>query len=132
MARARIADEIGEASVRAALGPNVWLFKEKPRALAINLNTAEREALLELPGIDTATADRAVDSRRGKGPFKDLNDFAKRSGVSPAVLAQLADMRSAMTKAGKLGIIPAHVSQVLAQLIAHEPWGIAVDPLPDR
>jgi DNA uptake protein ComE-like DNA-binding protein len=55
---------------------------------------------MELPGIDATTADRALDSRRAKGPFKDLNDFAKRSGLNQATAAQLADLQNAMTKAG--------------------------------
>jgi DNA uptake protein ComE-like DNA-binding protein len=88
------------ATAHAALGPDIWLFKERPRALAVNLNTAEREYLLELPGIDAMTADRALDSRRAKGPFKDVNDFAKRSGVNQATASQLADLQSAMSKAG--------------------------------
>jgi hypothetical protein len=88
------------ATAHAALGPDIWLFKERPRAVAVNLNTAEREYLLELPGIDAMTADRALDSRRAKGPFKDLNDFAKRSGVNQAAASQLADLQTAMTKAG--------------------------------
>jgi DNA uptake protein ComE-like DNA-binding protein len=66
----------------------------------VNLNTAEREHLMQLPGIDATTADRALDSRRAKGPFKDLNDFTKRSGVNAATAAQLADLFNAMTKAG--------------------------------
>jgi hypothetical protein len=88
------------AAARAALAPGIWLFRERPYALAVNLNTAEREHLMQLPGIDAATADRALDSRRAKGPFKDLNDFDKRSGVSAATAAQLADLFNAMTKAG--------------------------------
>jgi hypothetical protein len=88
------------ATAHAALGPDIWLLKERPHAVAVNLNTAEREYLMELPGIDATTADRALDSRRAKGPFKDLNDFAKRSGLNQATAAQLADLQNAMTKAG--------------------------------
>ncbi|HEU4627416.1 MAG TPA: helix-hairpin-helix domain-containing protein [Steroidobacteraceae bacterium] len=85
---------------RAALAPGIWLFKEQPNALAVNLNTAEREHLMQLPGIDGATADRALESRRTKGPFKNLTDFTKRSGVNAATAAQLTDLFNAMTKAG--------------------------------
>jgi len=88
------------AMARAALAPGIWLFKERPSALAVNLNTAEREHLMQLPGIDAAIADRALENRRSKGPFKDLNDFAKRSGVTAATAAQLADLCNAMTQAG--------------------------------
>ncbi len=88
------------STARAALGPSIWLFKERPTAIAIDLNTAEREALLTLPGVDAATADRALESRRSKGPFKDATDFAKRSSLAPAATAQLQGMLDAMTKAG--------------------------------
>src|ERR1044072_1964959 len=43
----------------AALGPNIWLLSEAPMGgpdkqakTAINLNTAQRDELLKLPGID--------------------------------------------------------------------------------
>jgi DNA uptake protein ComE-like DNA-binding protein len=87
-------------TARAALGPNVWLFRATPAALAINLNTAEREALLELPGVDASVADRALESRRAKGPFKDVDDFVKRSGVGASAVAQFADMIDAMARVG--------------------------------
>jgi DNA uptake protein ComE-like DNA-binding protein len=86
--------------MRLALGPDIWLFKSQPAALAINLNTAERETLMELPGVDAAVADRALDSRRSRGLFKDLTDFSKRAGLAAAATTQLADMQAAMTKAG--------------------------------
>jgi DNA uptake protein ComE-like DNA-binding protein len=86
--------------MRAALGPDIWLFKSQPKALAINLNTAERETLMELPGVDAAVADRALHSRQTKGLFEDLADFARRGGLSATAITQLTDMQSAMTKAG--------------------------------
>jgi DNA uptake protein ComE-like DNA-binding protein len=86
--------------MRLALGPDIWLFKSQPVPLAINLNTAERETLTELPGVDGAIAERALESRRAKGLFKDLADFARRGGLSAAAVTQLTDMQSAMTKAG--------------------------------
>jgi DNA uptake protein ComE-like DNA-binding protein len=88
------------SAARSALGPDIWLFRERPSAIAINLNTAERESLLVLPGVDAAAADRALESRRSKGPFKDVTDFAKRSALGPAAVAQLPTMLEAMTKAG--------------------------------
>jgi DNA uptake protein ComE-like DNA-binding protein len=101
-ALARLQDAVAQnpAMARAALAPGIWLFKERPTALAVNLNTAEREHLMQLPGIDAAIADRALENRRSKGPFKDLNDFTKRSGVSAGTAAQLADLFNAMTQAG--------------------------------
>ena len=76
-------------SLGAALGPNIWLLSDAPMGgpdkhakTAINLNTAERDELLKLPGIDEAVCDPAARSRRSAGPFLDLNDFAARAKLS--------------------------------------------------
>ncbi|HEY7638131.1 MAG TPA: helix-hairpin-helix domain-containing protein [Steroidobacteraceae bacterium] len=91
----------------AALGPNIWLLSDAPMGgpdknakTAINLNTAERDDLLKLPGIDTASADKALDSRRRDGLFRTLDDFVARAGLGPDAKEKLAQMMSAMQKAG--------------------------------
>jgi DNA uptake protein ComE-like DNA-binding protein len=91
----------------AALGPNIWLLSDTPMGgpdrqakTAINLNTAERDELLKLPGIDNASATRLLDSRRSAGPFLDLNDFAARAKLSAETTNRLAAMVGAMEKAG--------------------------------
>ena len=55
------------AKAGAALGPNIWLLSDAPMGgpdknakTAINLNTAERDELLKLPGIDAASADKLL------------------------------------------------------------------------
>jgi DNA uptake protein ComE-like DNA-binding protein len=103
-ALARLQDSVAKSpeKARAALGPSVWLFREKPDALAVNLNTAEREELMQLPGVDSATADRALESRRARGPFKDLSDFTRRASLSAGASTQLAGMVDAMKRAGTL------------------------------
>jgi DNA uptake protein ComE-like DNA-binding protein len=101
-ALARLQDSVAKSpeKARAALGPSVWLFRDKPSALAVNLNTAEREQLMQLPGVDSSAADRALESRRARGPFKDLPDFARRASLSAMAVTQLNGMIEAMTKAG--------------------------------
>jgi DNA uptake protein ComE-like DNA-binding protein len=91
----------------AALGPNIWLLSDAPMGgpdknakRAINLNTAERDELLKLPGIDEATATRMLETRRSAGPFRDLNDFAARARLSADAANKLAAMMKAMEKAG--------------------------------
>ena len=91
----------------AALGPNIWLLSDAPMGgpdkqakTAINLNTAERDELLKLPGVDEASATRLLESRRGAGLFLDLNDFAARGQLSTDTNSKLAAMMRAMEKAG--------------------------------
>jgi DNA uptake protein ComE-like DNA-binding protein len=91
----------------AALGPNIWLLSDAPiggpdqdAKTTINLNTAERDELLKLPGIDAASATRLLESRRSAGPFLDLSDFAARAQLSADTIGKLSSMKRAMEKAG--------------------------------
>lgn len=87
--------------LRAALGPELWLAaggdergtakaKDAEDSSFVNLNTAELEHLLLLPGLDEAQAQRALQSRREQGPFRDLADFVARSGVPDAAALEAA------------------------------------------
>jgi DNA uptake protein ComE-like DNA-binding protein len=67
---------------------------------AINLNTAERDELLKLPGVDEASATKLLDSRRSAGLFLDLSDFATRAQLSADTANKLAAMMRAMENAG--------------------------------
>lgn len=109
-ALSRVRDAVLQSprKLRAALGPNIWLLSgdtglgkdgDAP-GLAVNLNTAELETLLKLPGVDSAVADRALDSRSRDGLFRDLTEFAERSGIDSEGAARLADMLSSMQEAG--------------------------------
>ena len=91
----------------AALGSNIWLLSDAPMGgpdkhakTAINLNTAERDELLKLPGIDEAAAARLLESRRSAGLFLDLSDFAARAQLSADTTAKLTAMMRAMEQAG--------------------------------
>ena len=91
----------------AALGPNLWLLSDAPMGgpdkhakTAINLNTAERDQLMKLPGIDAATATKLLESRRHSGLFVGLDDFAARGQLSAETSAKLAAMMRAMVEAG--------------------------------
>ncbi|HEY0505464.1 MAG TPA: helix-hairpin-helix domain-containing protein [Lysobacter sp.] len=96
------------ALLRAALGPDLWLMGRSPvrlpgmpsQEVPVNLNTAEAEALRSLPGVDAATAERALRSRREQGAFRDLADFVARSGVDAGAAASLRTAAEAMQRAG--------------------------------
>lgn len=79
----------------AALGPELWTAASDallpvpaapppadPAPAAVNLNTAERSALMLWLRLDAASAERALASRRADGPFADLADFARRAGIT--------------------------------------------------
>ena len=90
-----------------ALGPNIWLLSDAPMGgpdknaqTAINLNTAERDDLLKLPGIDAAAADKLLASRRHDGQFRNLDDFSTRAGMSADAKQKLVEMMRGMQKAG--------------------------------
>ena len=95
------------ATAGAALGPNIWLLSDTPMGgpdrnarTAINLNTAERDDLMKLPGIDAPSADKLLESRRREGLFRSLEDFSARAGLNAEVKGKLAAMASAMQRAG--------------------------------
>ena len=107
MAQLRESVSKNPGSAGAALGPNIWLLTDAPMGgpdknarRAVNLNTAERDELLKLPGIDDATARQLLDSRRSVGPFLDLGDFASRAKLSADASSRLMEMLRAMEKAG--------------------------------
>lgn len=104
--QARVAQQ--PSLLRAMLGPDLWLLGRTPVKLpgmpsgevAVNLNTAEAEQLRALPGVDAAIAERALRSRRDDGAFRDIADFARRSGLDAKQLAALEASARALEKAG--------------------------------
>ncbi|MGH8285437.1 MAG: ComEA family DNA-binding protein [Steroidobacteraceae bacterium] len=83
--------------LRGALGPGIWLWSGNR---SVNLNTAELEELLQLPGVARAVAERALDSRRREGTFHDLADFGARAGIGAEGVAHLTTMAEAMQREG--------------------------------
>ncbi len=94
--------------LRAALGSELWLMGRTPvrlpgmpsQDIAVNLNTAQAEALRTLPGVDAAVAQRALRSRDEAGPFRDLADFATRAGIGAGGVVSLKQAADAMQRAG--------------------------------
>ena len=57
----------------------------------LDLNTATREELLELPGIGEVMADRILDYRRDHGPFSAVEELLNVSGIGPKKLEALLE-----------------------------------------
>ncbi len=54
----------------------------------VDLNTADAAALCTLPGIGEKIAQRILDYRARYGPFEQLSDAAKVSGITEATIEQ--------------------------------------------
>ncbi|HEX8218965.1 MAG TPA: ComEA family DNA-binding protein [Chloroflexia bacterium] len=58
----------------------------------VNINTANAQALEELPGIGEVLAARIVADRQANGPFKTVDDLARVPGIKEHVISQLRDL----------------------------------------
>ncbi len=77
------------ARLAAHCGPDLWLLAPGSQ-LSVNLNTAEVEHLMLLPGVRRTTAGRALASRDRDGDFKSVADFASRTGMKRESLEAMA------------------------------------------
>lgn len=57
----------------------------------ININTASKTDLDKLPGIGPALAERIVEYRTANGPFRDIADIKKVSGIGESKYNQFKD-----------------------------------------
>lgn len=65
------------------LGPELWLAVETSTgAEPINLNTAEKGALVRLLDFESTFADRVLVNRGLRGPFASITEFARRFDLS--------------------------------------------------
>lgn len=60
----------------------------------ININEADADALMKLPGIGPRKSQAIVMYRDSHGPFQRLEDLKKVKGIGPAIFAKLRDQVS--------------------------------------
>ncbi|MFI9813585.1 ComEA family DNA-binding protein [Saccharothrix variisporea] len=58
----------------------------------VNLNTATKEQLDQLPGVGPVTAQRIVERRLKRGPFTSIDQLGEIEGIGDAKLAKLGDL----------------------------------------
>jgi competence protein ComEA len=55
----------------------------------VNINTADIDALMSLPGIGRRTAQRIIDDRNTSGPFSSCLELCRVSGIGDATVEEL-------------------------------------------
>ena len=55
----------------------------------VNINTADRQALVRLPGIGPTTAEKIIEYRRRRGPFKNASDLLNIKGIGRKKLEKI-------------------------------------------
>jgi competence protein ComEA len=55
----------------------------------VNINTADKELLTQLPGIGPVTADTIIKYRKDNGQFKSIDELTKVKGIGSKTLVKL-------------------------------------------
>ena len=74
---------------------NQGIASDNPSAqtvFPININTASKETLMQLPGIGEVKAQAIIDFRNQNGPFTSLEQIQEVSGIGPATFEKLKDL----------------------------------------
>ncbi len=85
-----------------------------PAAAAVNINTANKDELVALPGIGPAKAQAILDYRKQNGPFKSIDDLKNVKGIGAKRLDKLRHELS-------VGSAPAKVAAAGAKTDAKGP-----------
>lgn len=72
-------------------GSGVGLTGTIGRPNKININTATKEILDQLPGVGPSTAEKIVEYRQSHGKFKSISDLVNVSGIGEKTLAKFKE-----------------------------------------
>lgn len=80
----------GTMPSRAAPGAAAPAASRAPFAGLLDVNTAPADSLELLPGIGPALAQRLVDDRAARGPYRAAGDLERVRGIGPRLAGRLA------------------------------------------
>lgn len=83
--------EVGEEGVDLAHLNQGTVGQEDDSTNIVNINTAEKEALMTLNGIGSSKADSIMSYREENGDFKTIEDIKNVSGIGDATFENLKD-----------------------------------------
>lgn len=64
---------------------------DRKEPLPVNINTADKELLMTLPGIGEAKAESILTYRKNAGPFQETGELKKVSGIGEAMFERIKD-----------------------------------------
>lgn len=73
----------------AARAPTAAMVDQVPAQRRIDINTATADQLALLPRIGPALAQRIVDDRKARGPFRSPRDLERVKGIGPRTFERL-------------------------------------------
>ena len=76
-----------KAKKKAAKKTTKKVTKDIPRN--VDINRADKELLMQLPGIGPKTADAILKYRKSNGKFKDVKDLIEVKGIGEKTLAKI-------------------------------------------
>jgi competence protein ComEA len=71
---------------------NAQLSNQPPVPTLININTADADQLMELPGIGETKAAAIINYRESYGPFTAIEQIMNVSGIGPSTFENLKDL----------------------------------------
>jgi competence protein ComEA len=90
------AADASAAELRGAVADSLLRLRHRRTPLApgerLDPNTATVDDLVRLPRVGAALAQRIVERRETRGPYRSLADLDSVPGIGPALLAQLAPL----------------------------------------
>ncbi|MCM1467421.1 MAG: helix-hairpin-helix domain-containing protein [Alistipes sp.] len=69
----------------------VRLTAQEQSSGLVNINKASKEQLMTLPGIGESRAEQIIRYRETNGPFEDIGDIMKISGIKEAAFAKIKE-----------------------------------------
>ncbi len=76
-------------SAASAPAPGTQATPTQPARTVVDINTANEDALVAIPGIGPALAKRIVEFRQQNGPFTRVEDLLKVKGIGEKTLEKM-------------------------------------------